>query len=86
MTPHRSAPPDGGNDWRAFETPTAAVTNAVATATNRSETELPPLYETVDSEALGTVLETGNPGTRFVFAYAGVRVTLVADGTIAIDT
>lgn len=54
--------PDSGSDeevvryrWDEFESPTLATVRAVAAATNREPTELPPLYETADPEALDTI-------------------------------
>lgn len=49
------------------------IIEAVAAADGVTETELPPLYETIDPDALNTVVQDG---TTVSFDYAGYRVEI----------
>ena len=62
-----------------------AVIEAVAAAAGRDPTELPPLYETVDPDALDSLFahrrqRSAPDECRFAFAYAGYDV-VVSDGS-----
>ncbi|MBZ6496775.1 HalOD1 output domain-containing protein [Natrinema longum] len=72
---------DSGN------TPVNAVVSAVATATGIDSLELPPLYETIDPDALNALFLSGpgDPGTRTRFRYAGYGVTVQGDGTVRVQ-
>ena len=62
-----------------------AIVEAVATLTNESVTELPPLYETVDSEALTELVASSRARNRYVevsFEYRGCHVTVSSRGDI----
>lgn len=63
------------------------VVLAVAEATGDDAMELPPLYDTVDPDALNRLFEDRTDsierlGGSFEFAYAGCDVTVRADGTV----
>ena len=65
------------------------VVLAVADATGDDPMELPPLYDTVDPDALNRLFEDRTDGTErlggsFEFAYADCDVTVRADGTVNI--
>jgi hypothetical protein len=71
-------------DHGQFERPTTAVAEAVAAATDREPTGLPPLYEVIDSDALDALFsrERMDDGRNVSvsFEYAGVEVVVSADG------
>ncbi|NHN46034.1 hypothetical protein G9464_00285 [Halostella sp. JP-L12] len=58
------------------------VVKAVADAVGTSPNELPPLYRTVDPDALETVLDA--PGACARFEYAGHVVEVRGDGTVSV--
>ncbi|NHN48424.1 hypothetical protein G9464_12585 [Halostella sp. JP-L12] len=63
------------------------VVLAVADATGDDPLELPPLFDTVDPDALDKLFADRIDGTerlggRFEFAYAGCEVSVHADGTV----
>lgn len=95
--PHRSSDDESGPapdsvrtryDWAETD-PVTAVVRTVAVATNRDPAALPPLYDTLDPEALRDLV-TGScdageadAGLHEVkFSYAQATVTLSADGTV----
>ncbi|MFC6964796.1 HalOD1 output domain-containing protein [Halocatena marina] len=65
------------------ESITSAVVSRIAASTGRDETELPPLYETLDPDALDELFcsSTANMAT-LSFKYAGQQVTIHSDRTI----
>lgn len=76
------------------DSPSMAVVEAVAAATDRDQTALPPLHGYVDADALDALL-TGGPNrgatpsradghVRVSFAYDGVEVTARSDGRIEV--
>lgn len=56
----------------------AAVLERVAALENRSPTNLPPLYETVDPEALGSLLES-TEDVSVCLEYDGYRIVIGPD-------
>lgn len=63
-----------------------AVTDAVAEATDRNPTELDPLYESIDPDALTALFAGRNPSdTRIEFEYQGQTVTIDGDGQVTVD-
>ena len=68
----------------------SAIVSGVAACTGRGVTDLPPLYDVVDSEALEQVFTSpsgsrrrSNDG-RFVFTYAGCEVTVDGDDELTV--
>ena len=61
--------------------PSERVILAVAEQTNTDPVELPPLYHTIDPEALDAFLATWEDGL-IEFQYAGHSVSIECDGTI----
>ncbi|PSP85750.1 hypothetical protein BRC83_02570 [Halobacteriales archaeon QS_1_68_17] len=59
------------------------IVESVANRTDDDVKSLPPLYDAVDTDALGTVLD----GTDVVvsFSYAGHVVTVDSRGTVDVD-
>lgn len=63
-----------------------AVVEAVAAATDRTTTDLPPLQRTVDPDALDRLLSQGQSSSVTVsFSYAGADVWIISNGTIEIQ-
>ncbi|RQG87779.1 hypothetical protein EA462_12965 [Natrarchaeobius halalkaliphilus] len=65
-----------------------AVVQRVATATDRPATQLPPLYDAIDPEALDAVFRSGSTGSSEIaieFRYAGYRVTIDSTGQIEME-
>ncbi|KAB1197004.1 MULTISPECIES: HalOD1 output domain-containing protein [Haloferax] len=63
-----------------------AITSAVATATELTPLELPPLADIgVDPEALDAVFQPSCDTSRQItFQYAGLLVSLFGDGTVTV--
>jgi hypothetical protein len=66
-----------------------AVIRAVAAHDGVDETELPPLYDAVDPDALDALLAStraDGPGQASVtFEYAGHTVVVSGDGTVSLE-
>lgn len=75
----------GEFDWD--ETlPSTAVVEAVATATQCRQTDLTPLYGTVDPDGLDRLLAGGSHSgreTTVSFTYAGCELVLDSDGAVS---
>lgn len=74
-------------DWGLSLPPSLAVVETVAAVTGRSQTELPPLAEVLDTDALDNILtravtEADSP-VRVSFSYAGTRIEVDNTGEIA---
>ena len=63
---------------------TAAVVARVAAREGRDPTALPPLYESIDPDAVAAVLESA-ADARVRFEYAGYRVVATSDSLEVID-
>ncbi len=74
-------------NWRDYTYPTTAVIERVAAATNRKETSLPSLHESIDTDALDTLLtgdEKGDSPVEVTFSYLGLSVTVRSDRTMVL--
>jgi hypothetical protein len=60
------------------------VVQAVAAARTTDPLELPPLYDAIDPDALGAVVDRMDEG-EVVFTYAATEVTVTADGSVAVE-
>jgi hypothetical protein len=66
----------------------AAVVDAVAAVTGKSPTELPPLHDSVNTDALGDLIssdDTEASSTSVCFEFGGTVVTVVNGGAIFVD-
>ncbi|NHN58439.1 MULTISPECIES: HalOD1 output domain-containing protein [Halorussus] len=77
------------HDWRGDESVSAAVVRGVAAVTNTAPTELDPLFETLDPDALdqlyrSTARGPGRGDCWVSFCYNDCAVTVAATGEIAI--
>lgn len=65
-------------DWNGFFQPSTAVAEAVATATGREPTELEPIHESIDTDALDKIVTPtdteGDAPVNVSFMYEGVEV------------
>lgn len=86
---------DGGStenvvrlDWREFDEPSAGIVHAAARLTGLAPTDLPPLHETVETDALSALLDRGREHSpspvQITFYYAGLRTTASADGDLVV--
>jgi hypothetical protein len=64
---------------------TQTIVNKVATAAADDVTELPPLYETIDPDALEALLDSSPPDTWISFSYHGFVVTVTGDRTVSLS-
>lgn len=64
--------------------PTANVVRAVAEAEGRDPTDLPPLGEAIDPDALETLLAESSGTVRISFEYAGHIVEAGSDGSVRV--
>jgi len=74
-------------DWSGSETLDSAVTCAISRATGVSVTELAPLYEYMDPDALHEFVASmrdRETETSITFQYEGHDVTVRADGEILV--
>jgi len=62
------------------------VVEALADVTDTAPSELDPLYNTVDPEALDRLFQPdSSDGVRVTFEYGDARVEVRGDGTILVD-
>lgn len=61
------------------ETVVEAVVGAVATAETRDEIEIPPIHQSVDGDALNTLLDGSHDVSSVEFSYCGYRVEATPD-------
>jgi hypothetical protein len=59
------------------------VVASVAAKTGREPSEMEPLYNVVDTDALDGLFEGANGTVRF--PYEGYRVTVSADGSVTVE-
>jgi len=74
-------------EWTESVSPVTAVAEAIAAATNREPTRMPPLFEYVDVDALETLVTTGTEAdepVRVTFSYETHRVSVESDGRITV--
>lgn len=72
--------------WEKPFLPSVTIVEAVAAATNRTATELPPLQQRIDPDALDTLMSHGDDAATTVsFRYAGTDVVIEADGVIEVS-
>lgn len=76
-------------DWTASESVSEAVIRAVAILSDKPPTELPPLYDAVDPDALNAIItdgvstsEQGRVEITFSFNNYLVKITSAGDGYI----
>lgn len=71
-------------DWQRYETPLLGIVETVAAIKGVGPTELPPLANYTDTDALNTVLTDGD-GVTISFEYADVCITARCGGEVTVD-
>jgi Halobacterial output domain 1 len=66
------------------ESITQDIVREVATRTDVQPTELPPLYDFIDPDALDTVVRSTDSDLELSFRFAGYRVTVEGDESIRV--
>lgn len=71
-------------EWRSAGRPSIGVLEAVADSTNRDPTSMGALVDSVDTDALDSLLDDSRPDAQLsvTFEYEGVVVTVTGDGFI----
>jgi hypothetical protein len=74
------------HEWRQSGDPSVALVEAVAAATDRTVTDLPPLQQSIDPDALDALL-TGNQSSEvsISFRYADTAVSIHRNGSIELQ-
>lgn len=67
-------------EWDASTPPSTALVRAVADARDVAPTELRPLYDVVDADALDSLIRDG--GVTMTVEYEGFRATVRGDGRL----
>lgn len=75
----------GTYDWTEIS-PTAAIVEAVASVDGRPQTELNPLYDTIDPDALTELVDrsTSSDDIELTFPFESYQVTVCGDGTVIV--
>ena len=72
------------HNWKKVGRPSVAIVGAVAATTNQETTDLPPLQETVEADALDTLLDGQSSSVAVSFQYADTDVSVTGDGSIEV--
>ena len=72
------------HNWQPSDRPSVMVVKAVAAATDRRTTELPPLQKTLDADALDTLLNGQSSSVTVSFRYADTAVSVSENGSIEV--
>lgn len=71
--------------WPESEPITIRIVDAIASELNVDRTQVsPPLYHTIDPDALETVLDSTD-SVSVTFDYEGRSVTVRSDGSVTVD-
>lgn len=90
----KSSTMDSKSGWATLQEsqPSGAVVSAVAAAAGVDETELPPLFHTIDPDALDSLFDSGHGGALDAqpegvvsFRYYGFDVQVSSDGTVDVE-
>lgn len=65
--------------------PSAAVITALSTVRRCDSSELEPLYKSIDTDSLNTLIDSASGETAVTFAVNGFEVTVQASGAIEIS-
>ena len=77
-------PPTVRRDWTESDQPSVMIVEAVAAATDRPTTELPPLQGTLDVDGLEAVLNGRSSSVTVSFRYADTAVSVSENGSIEV--
>jgi len=82
-----NAPDDGTTvvrDAWSDRPPSAAIVAVIAASSECDSTDLPALFESIDPDALNSLLLTDGD-VHVTFAHAGTEVDVWSDGTITVE-
>lgn len=71
-------------DWDRAGQPSVTIVEAIADVTDRSTTDLPPIHESVNPDALDALLTSGMSSTRVAFTYADSEISVSDNGVLEI--
>lgn len=71
-------------DWQRYETPLLGIVETVAAIKGVEPTDLPPLANYTDTDALNALL-TDSEGVTISFEYADVRITASCGGEVTVE-
>lgn len=75
------------SEWTGDESVCLAVLRTVAAVSNKTPTDLPPLYEAVDPDALEELMRSDSGQTiEATFPYFGYVITVRSDGEISVSS
>lgn len=76
------------SDWTERDQPGLAIVETVSKARGRDPDRLPPLHDSIDVDALNSLLEAGDPASRaflrLSFVYDGTTVIVRGDGDVIV--
>lgn len=82
---HREPMSQTKHTWTDASEPSVAIVEAIAAATNTPITDLQPLGDVLDTDALDALLRgPGGEDLRIQFSYEGVEVSVGGDGDIVV--
>lgn len=75
-------------DWNRYEQPALGIVEAVAGVTNRRPTDLPPLGNELDLDALNSLLAADKEDSkvRITFEYQGLVIRVDQSGSLVIES
>lgn len=71
-------------EWSEADGPTVAIIEAVAAATDQALSDLEPLQEHIDGDALEQLLTESSAPLTLSFVYEDVHVRVSTDNTISV--
>lgn len=83
-SPDAAGPATVRHDWTDSGKPSFTLTEAVAAATDRATTDLPPLQDRLDVDALDALLTHAQSPVSVSFTYADTTVSVREDGTVEV--
>ncbi|WP_435157176.1 HalOD1 output domain-containing protein [Haladaptatus sp. DFWS20] len=73
-------------DWSRAEQPSIAIVEAITAVTGRNSTDIPPLYDSINPDALNALVTAKGRKTSsdvsLTFSCDGVVLTVTGDGTV----
>jgi hypothetical protein len=84
MPSGNSTPRDGSSPYNSSRSPPSEIiVNRIADVNDCDPTEIPPLYEAIDPDALDSLFLHSSPAVQF--EYAGHQVTITPNEVILVD-
>ena len=73
------------HNWTQSDQPSVTIVEAVSAATDRATTDLPPLQDAIESDALDALLNGPSSSVVVSFRYADTGVTVNGNGNVSIE-